>query len=439
MGEQSDIGAAYSPAAAAPAESRRWRMRAAGGRCYGTAHAGRVPQGEAMDAVRNPADRQAEIPWAPIAGVIATVTVFAVAQGLSYPLFTFLMQMQGMPPALIGLSAAMMPLGLIVSAPLVPVAVDKVGARRLAVCCALCAALLFLLIGLLQNAFAWFALRFVIGIILHPLYVLSEVWMISLAPPTRRGRLMGIYTAIIGGGFAAGPLSLTLVGSQGWPPFAIGITAFVACALCLLVIAPHLPAMSDGKTRTPLSGFFRHAPVLLLAVAVAAAFDQCMLALLPVYGAGYGIAERVMSALLTVMIAGNVALQVPLGLLAERHAPRRMMVVCASLSIVGAALLPLLIESTAVWPMLFVLGAVSHGIYTLALIELGSRFSGSMLVAGNAAFGLMWGVGGIAGPPAAGGLMQAIGAQGLPLMLGFLCALLIAFAAWRRAAGRGEG
>ena len=33
------------------------------------------------------------------------------------------------------------------------------------------------------------------------------------------------------------------------------------------------------------------------------------------------------------------------------------------------------------------------------LIELGERFSGAMLVAGNAAFALMWGVGGIAVPP----------------------------------------
>ena len=54
----------------------------------------------------------------------------------------------------------------------------------------------------------------------------------------------------------------------------------------------------------------------------------------------------------------------------------------------------------------------------MTLIELGERFSGSMLVAGNAAFSLMWGVGGIAVPPAAGAAMDLLGAQGLPLALG---------------------
>lgn len=36
--------------------------------------------------------------WAPIAGTIATVTVFAVAQGLTYPLLSFILERQGTPP-----------------------------------------------------------------------------------------------------------------------------------------------------------------------------------------------------------------------------------------------------------------------------------------------------------------------------------------------------
>ncbi len=58
--------------------------------------------------------------------------MFGAAQGLSYPLFSLLMQKQGMSPAMIGLSAAMMPLGLIASAAFVPAAVRFVGARNLA-------------------------------------------------------------------------------------------------------------------------------------------------------------------------------------------------------------------------------------------------------------------------------------------------------------------
>ena len=114
-----------------------------------------------------------------------------------------------------------------------------------------------------------------------------------------------------------------------------------------------------------------------------------------------------MSALLRVMIAGNIALQIPLGLLAERLTAQTVRFVCVSATVLGCALLPVLIETPLIWPMVFVWGAVSYGIYTMTLIELGERFSGSMLVAGNAAFSLMWGLGGIAVPPATGAAMES--------------------------------
>ena len=117
-------------------------------------------------------------------------------------------------------------------------------------------------------------------------------------------------------------------------------------------------------------------------------------------------------------------MQIPLGLLAERLTAQTVRLACVSATVLGCALLPVLIETPLIWPMMFVWGAVSYGIYTMTLIELGERFSGSMLVAGNAAFSLMWGVGGIAVPPAAGAAMDLLGAPGLPITLGLICLLL---------------
>src|SRR6185312_3106961 len=122
-------------------------------------------------------------------------SVFAIAQGLTYPLLSFILQRQGVSPAMIGLSAAMTPIGFIVSSPLVPVL-----ARRF---CAALSALTLFLIGWTYHVYPWFLLRFLIGVVTNPLYVLSETWVIALAPPARRGRVMGIYSTIISAGFAA--------------------------------------------------------------------------------------------------------------------------------------------------------------------------------------------------------------------------------------------
>lgn len=364
--------------------------------------------------------------WMQLLGVTAALAVFGAAQGLSYPLFTILMQKQGMSPGLIGLSAAMMPIGLILSASFIPLAVNKLGARNLAVSCAIAGALCFVAIALLQNWVAWYVVRFLIGVVINPLYVLGEVWALALAPPARRGRVMGVFNAVMGAGYAAGPVGLAMVGTDGWLPFLIAISAFCLCAGVLWLVARGLDGFeSDGETAMGVGGFARLAPALLLAVIVSAAAQQSTYSLMPVFGAAYGLAEATLAAIVTALSIGNIVLQIPLGLMAERAGARTMIVACAFATGSCALLLPVLISTPAIWPVLVVMGGVGYGVYTMALVELGERFRGSTLVAGNAAFALMWGAGGIVGPPTAGVLMQAIGPLGLPVVIAGLSAILI--------------
>jgi MFS family permease len=374
-----------------------------------------------VDKVRNTSG----MPLAALAGIIATVSVFAIAQGLTYPLLSFILLREGYSPAMIGASAAMTPLGYIVSAPFIPWLSRRFGAGPLTVGCAGLATLMLAAIGWTQDVWLWFPLRFLLGFFANPLYVISETWMIAIAPAAKRGRVMGIYTSIVSGGFALGPLTLTVVGTQGWPPFLVGICAFLVCGLILVIVLPRLPDMQDEAHTTSVGGFAMLAPLLLFAVAAAAAFEQGLLSLFSVYGASYGTPERTLSSLLAVFIAGNIALQLPLGALAERIGARRVMLLCAVVAVLGCALLPLLLATPLIWPMVFVWGAVAFGIYTMALIELGERFSGAMLITGNAAFALFWGIGGIAGPPVTGAVMDIAGVQGLPLALGLLCLGLV--------------
>ncbi len=381
--------------------------------------------------------REASPQWAALMGVTAALSVFGVAQGLSYPLFTLLMQRQGLSPSLIGVSTAMMPLGLILSAAFIPAAIRTFGARNLAVTCALAGAVCFVLIGYLQNGVGWFALRFVLGFVINPLYVLGEVWALALAPAGQRGRVMGIFNTVMGIGYSAGPLCLVAIGVDGWPPFLVAIGGFVLCGAILSVVSSKLSGFEEGEEQPGgMLGFARLAPALLMAVLVSSAVQQSVYSMMPVFGAGYGLQEATLAALITALSIGNIVLQVPLGLAAERAGGRTMMIACACVTALCALLLPVLILTPAVWPLLVVMGGVGYGVYTMALVELGGRFKGQALVTGNAAFALMWGVGGMAGPPAAGTLMQATGPLGLPGVIAVLCGLLVVFAVIRSATRR---
>jgi len=370
--------------------------------------------------------------WAALLGVTAALAVFGAAQGLSSPLFTLLMQRQGYSPALIGLSAAMMPVGLIVSAAFIPRLVERFGGRNLAVACALAGSLCFLAVALLQNWVAWFLVRFVIGLVINPLYVLGEVWALALAPAKRRGRVMGVFNAIMGAGYAAGPLTLALVGATGWPPFMVAIGGFAGCGVILAFVTRGLSGFEPGEGPSGgIVAFAALAPALLVAVGVSAAVQQSTYALMPVFGAHFGLLEATLAALVTALSVGNIVLQIPLGLAAERFGARAMIVACAAATASCALLLPLVIQGGLVWPVLVVMGGVGYGVYTMALVELGNRFKGTTLVAGNAAFALMWGAGGIVGPPSAGALMHGIGPLGLPGVIAVLSAALVLFVVYR--------
>lgn len=367
------------------------------------------------------------IVWAATAGLIATVTVGAFAMGVLYPLLSFILERQGTAPGLIGLSAAMMPLGFIVSAYLTPALVRRVGAARLAILCSVLAALTLAAIAWTQDVWAWMPLRFLLGFFTKPAYVIGETWLISITPAARRGRVMGLYSAIVSGGFAIGPLSLGLVGTEGWPPFVFAIVAVLLCGVIVLGVVPRLPKMPLEGKATSVGGFFALAPLLLFAVFAAAAFEQTLISLFAVYGAALGSSESRIASLIACFIAGDAALQVLLGRAADRFGSARIMLFCALASVAGCLALSSSFETWLVWPLVFVWGGVSFGIYTMTLIQLGERFTGHALIAGNAAFSLVWGIGGLVGSPATGLAMQLVGHRGLPLSLGLLCLLLAVF------------
>lgn len=370
-----------------------------------------------------------------MAAIIATVTVFALAQGLTYPLLSLLLTQQGIPAGLIGISASMTPLGFILSAPAIPILSQWLGLGRFALVSAVLAALAIWLIGLTGDVWAWMPLRFMLGFCANPLYVLSETWLVAITPAHKRGRVMGVYSSIVSAGFATGPLTLALVGTQGWAPFMVGIVAFILCGLIVLGVSGRLPDLPDDGENASVARFVRIAPLMIFGVFVAALFEQALLALFAVYGQSYGAGESRIAALMTAFLFGNVVLQVPLAAFAQKAGTRTAILVCSTLAAFGCALLPLVFQTWLIWPTLFVWGAVAWGIYTLTLMQLGERFSGRMLIAGNAAFSLAWGVGGIIGSPVAGAAMEIMGRQGLPLSIGLLCAVLaVAILLRRRAA-----
>lgn len=366
----------------------------------------------------------ARILWRPIAAVAAGATLFTAVQGLSYPLLAVILYRRGAGETFIGFNTAMMPLGMILAAPVATAMMRRIGGLALAAGSICGAVLCLLLIGAISNPWMWMPLRLFQGLSLACLFIVTDTWVNQLAPAHSRGRVLGFYSMLTSVGFALGPALLLLVGTRGWTPFVAGAACGLVSLLPLVARRAELPPRDDAPSLS-IFAFLPIAPLLLAGAAAAALADQAAMSMLPVFTLRYGMDVSFSNVTLIVMVAGSISLQYPMGWLADRVPRRTLYLGCTVTTAVGAALMPIAVRAPLFfWLVVFIWGGAYYAIYTLSLVRLGERFKGAALVAGNAAFAAMWGAGGLVGTPVIGAAMQLWGPVGLSIVLTSLFILL---------------
>ena len=360
--------------------------------------------------------------------VICSVSCYGITIGLSFPLLSLTMKSWGVDASIIGANAAMAAFGTILISPLIPQLMARFGARRFIGACIAIEALLFISFPLTQSVEIWFLIRFALGASSAGLFVASETWINEVADERTRGRVMGFYNMLLSATIAIGPLILQITGIDGWLPFAVG-AGFIAAAIIPLLWA-DLPLQVQPNTSTvrlSIRTFASQAPTLAGGVLLVSIMFMATSALLPIFAVDNGIDSSRVSALVTTMLAGGVALQLPIGYLLDHYSRRGVMLGCALGSAVGAVLLPFAIADPIwIWPLLFVWGGLFSSMYTVAMTMAGERYKGILLARAMAAFGILWGLGSLIGPGIAGYSMDALGPSGLCWTLAVFCGLFSA-------------
>jgi MFS family permease len=346
------------------------------------------------------------------------------------------MELMGVSNTGIGINTAVAGLASVAVIPFVPRLAARTGVLPLLGASVVVGALSLLGFKALWSFAWWFPLRFVFSAALGVLFVLSEYWINAAAPPARRGLVMGVYATVLALGFATGPAVLAAVGTSGWPPYLAGAALFALASLPLALAQGLTPEPRGGAKRGVLS-FLLAAPTATLAALVFGAVETGGFALLALYGLRLGFEPETAAYLLTAVALGNVALQIPIGLLSDRI-DRRLVLLASGLSgLAGAALLPVVAANgAAFFAVLFVWGGLIGALYTVGLAHLGARFSGGDLVSANAAFVILYNVGLVLGPPLVGAGMDAAPPHGFAWTLAAFCALYVAVIAGRLAGDR---
>ncbi len=324
--------------------------------------------------------------------VIACAGLVGLTFGYTLPLLSIIMEKDGIGSTLIGLSASSESAAILLFGLFVPRLIGALGLMNAMFVGTLVGAVALGALAFFEPLYVWFPLRFVLGGTIFLVLIASDIWVTQGSSAARRGRMIGIYGTAITGGMAVGALLVGLIGSDGTLPIFIGAAIYASAALPLAFAYGPAPAMEEAGKLYPRT-LLLATPLLAAAVFAFGVIDSSALSLLPVFGLHLGMTVQNSTVLVTVLVAGSILLQFPIGWLADRIDRMRVLLICA------------------------VAGAVAA--------ILGARYTGGELAAAITLFAMILAVGSTLGPLIGGSAIAAWDPYGLNvLIIGAFCLVL---------------
>lgn len=346
----------------------------------------------------------------------------------------------GVSTALAGVFAASGWLGILLMVPFASAVTQRLGRRPTLWLSALIPTVATIGFALSDALPLWFALKIAAGMASGLRWVLAEALVAEFAPPAQRGRYVGLFETLVGVTFVLGPLVLAWVGPQSeaavWAAF-----GFMAVGLAWSLLTPPVPPAADAhEARVGLRGVW-HAlaahPLIMTVGFVGGFFESGLTSILPLYGLALGLGAVAAALLVSASGLGSALMMLPAGVLADRmaHHPQArwgdarqtrlvLMRVCAAITLGGTLLIPFVAGTP--WlaaPVAFVWGGAGGCLYTLAMIDIGSREQGITLVNSTAVLVMSYTLGGVLAPALGGAALQWSPTLGFPALLLAVAAL----------------
>lgn len=375
-----------------------------------------------------PSAASARLPWRSLVAVIASMAVTSLIYGLTFPLLALELARQGVSETMIGLNAACQGVAVFAVLPVLGRLTRGLRLDRLMLGGVGASLTLFLLLPAAPYLEAWFVLRFLLGLANSLLWISGEAWINAAVDERLRGRVIGVYSMALAAGFALGPMLLAQTGTEGWTPFLAAAALITASGAPVLLARASAPTL-ENHSPIRISALVWLAPTAMLANLTLAAADAAMLTFFPIYSIDLGLTEARALYLISAMGVGGIVFQPLIGWLAD-VVDRALLIALGALlmALAGLAMPAMLTAETWSWLMMFAVGGVLGGFYTVGLVMIGNRFTGAQLAGATAVFTSMWSLGGMIGLPIAGGAMEIAAPHGLPaaIIVIFLALLPIA-------------
>jgi len=356
----------------------------------------------------------APVRWSPIAALTAVSTLAQIGQfGIGFIVLPVWLAHQGLDAQRAGLFAASQWAGMLAGLVAAPAIVARIGAKKT------------VLLGLASSISAfsaanwlswplWIAPGVLTGLGIGLRWIANESWLYSLVPEQLSGRVVGIHETLIATAGVIAPALAAWCGPDGPVTIAAGLSFTFAAAipLCLTAsghsaspVAREVTVHASART-TPVSALVC---LGMIVVAVGGIIDGALYGLFPLYAGARGMSGTQATMLLSCLGLGGMALQFPVGWMADRAGLGLTVIVCAIASTVALVTFALAPPMTWLFPASGLLvGGMNSAFITLGMYAAACSTK-TALIRNMRLVSLAFTASSIVGPLVAGAVMKVFG------------------------------
>lgn len=322
--------------------------------------------------------------------------------------------------------------GFLLGFVIVPRLVKSVGHIRVFGVLASIASAVALIHSVFVDPLVWTGLRAMTGFCYIGLFIVAESWLNDRSTNETRGQLLSVYMIVMTGSMAMGPLLLNIGNPSGFDLF-IAASVMVSLAMVPVSLTTYSAPKFEEQERLSLRELAKISPLGIAGCLTNGATSGALVWLASVYAGSIGMPLDNISLFASASIVGGAILQWPIGRLSDRFDRRQVLTGVAIVGAICAAGAATIGADNPTMQMVAVavVGGLAIPIYSLSVAHTNDHLKPNQMVAASSGLLLANGIGGMAGPAAAGGAMQLLGPSGYFWFPAVVMAALTAFALYR--------
>ncbi|MEM0923879.1 MAG: MFS transporter [Pseudomonadota bacterium] len=365
------------------------------------------------------------------AALFLSIFLVQMGSGSLGPLDALAATARGFTAQEIGILGSAHFVGFFIGCWLAPRIVGSVGHSRSFAAAAAVGAMGALLHPVLEHPTAWAVLRILTGIAIASAYTVIESWLQAKTQNHNRGRVYGAFRVVDMGGQVVAQGMIAVLDPASYTAYNI---VAVFCCLCLLPLALSrrvAPEIPGAPRLRPVTAYLL-SPLAAVGIIVAGMTGSAFRMVGPIFGLENGLSQGEIALFLAMAVIGGVAVQYPLGWLADKI-DRRTVLMGISATAIAACLWTSQIggDPTTLYLAAALFGITSFPVYSVSAALANDRAKPEMALELNASLVFFFSLGAVISPVAVAELIAAFGPGAMFLFIAAAHLALILFALYR--------